>query len=97
MIYYTIYMKQLRNSTGYIDIGLQDDQLLKDFEQYLDIGVRSHRRYKLADTAGTPTGGGYFSVDMAEVTAITAMYRDPPVGGQTRGRGQTTEFSEGKR
>ena len=57
MIYYTIYLKRLNNGTGYVDIALHDDQLLKDFEQYLDIGVRAHRLYKLADTPGAATAG----------------------------------------
>ena len=75
MIYYTIYVKRLNNGVGYIDVGLEDDRLLKDFEQYLDIGVRPHRSYKLAHV-GTSDGGGLFTIDMAEVTAITTIYKD---------------------
>jgi hypothetical protein len=86
MIYYTIYLKNLHNGTGYIDIGLQDDQLLKDFQQFLDIGLRPHRHYKVAETPGTATAGGLFTVDMAEVSAITVMYKNHPIGGR---RGNT--------
>ena len=72
MIYYTIYVKNLHNGTGYIDVGLEDDQLLKDFQQYLDIGLKTHRSYRMAN----PTGGqsaGLFAVNLAEVSAITTM------------------------
>ena len=48
MIYYTIFVKGLNNSTGYIDVALSDDQLLKDFMQYLDIGIKPHRTYILS-------------------------------------------------
>lgn len=76
MIYFTIYVKRLHNGMGYIDVALEDDQLLKDFEQYLDIGVRPHRSYRLAPTPGTRDGGGLFTIDMAEVTAITTIFKD---------------------
>lgn len=79
MIYYTIYVKRLNNGMGYIDVGLEDDQLLKDFEQYLDIGVRPHRSYRLAH-AGTSDGGGLFTIDMSEITAITTIYKDKATG-----------------
>lgn len=85
MIYYTIYVKRLNNGMGYIDVGLEDDQLLKDFEQYLDIGVRPHRSYKLAPTPGTPDGGGLFTIDMAEVTAITTICKDRVTGDKLKG------------
>jgi len=49
MIHYTIYVKTLNNGTGYIDVGLEDDQLLQDYLQFLDIGVRSHRTYAIAN------------------------------------------------
>jgi hypothetical protein len=91
MIYYTIYLKRLNNGTGYVDIALHDDQLLKDFEQYLDIGVRAHRLYKVAETPGTAIAGGFFSVDMAEISAITAMYKSYPAGGRLRGN---TDFKK---
>ena len=91
MIYYTIYLKHLQNGTGYVDIGLHDDQLLKDFQQYLDIGVRPHRLYKVADTPGTATSGGHFTVDMAEISAITVMYKSQPAGGRPRGN---TDFKK---
>ena len=76
MIYYTIYVKRLNNGMGYIDVALEDDQLLKDFEQYLDIGVRPHRSYRLAPMPGTTDGNGLFTIDVAEVTAITTIFKD---------------------
>src|SRR6185503_10736761 len=91
MIYYTIYLKRLNNGTGYVDIALHDDQLLKDFEQYLHIGVRAHRLYKVADTPGAANAGGFFTVDMAEISAITAMYKNYPAGGRSRGN---TDFKK---
>ena len=51
MIYYTIYLKQLNSDTGYIDLGLEDDQLFKDFLTFLDIGMKSHRTYPLSNPA----------------------------------------------
>jgi hypothetical protein len=83
MIYYTIYVKRLNNGVGYIDVGLEDDQLLKDYQQYLDIGVRPHKSYKLAH-AGTSDGGGLFTIDMAEVTAITTIFKDKTPGEKAR-------------
>ncbi len=71
MIYYTIYIKNLHNGTGYIDVALEDDQLLKDFAQYLDIGVRPHRAYQLTTPAGSGEAPGQFSLNIAEVLAIT--------------------------
>ena len=71
MLYYTIYVKSLHNSTGYIDVALEDDQLMKDFVQYLDIGVRSHRTYGLTSPAGTRGDAGQFAINVADVLAIT--------------------------
>jgi len=76
MIYYTIYLKQLNNDTGYIDVGLEDDQLFKDFLTFLDIGMKSHRTYRLANPA-TPEGqAGLFAIDLSSIAAITTA---PPV------------------
>ena len=83
MIYYTIYLKQLNNDTGYIDVGLQDDQLFKDFLTYLDIGMKSHSTYSLANPA-TPEGqAGQFAIDLATIAAITTA---PPVSHRPPGR-----------
>lgn len=76
MIYYTIFVKGLNNSTGYIDVALADDQLLKDFMQYLDVGIKPHRVYTV--TAPPKAGGktapsGVFAVNLSDVTAMTAM------------------------
>lgn len=71
MLYYTIYMKNLHNGTGYIDVALEDDQLLKDFAQYLDIGVRPHKSYPMTTPAGSGGSAGQFALNIAEVVAIT--------------------------
>ena len=71
MVYYTIYLKQLSNDTGYIDIGLGDDQLMKDFMTYLDVGIKSHRMYRLASPAQPEGDGGMFVIDLSSVAAIT--------------------------
>jgi len=70
MLYYTLYMKSLSNGTGYIDIALPDDQLLKDYLQFLDLGVRTQRVYSVSDAKhpGGSTGG--FTVDLAQIAAI---------------------------
>lgn len=72
MFYYTIYMKNLNNGTGYIDIALKDDQLVKDFVQYLDVGLKSHRAYTVVDPgSGGTVAAGIFSVNLADVAAMT--------------------------
>lgn len=77
MIYYTVFVKGLNNSTGYIDVALADDQLLKDFLQYLDVGIKPHRSY--AVTAPPKAQGkliattGVFVINLSDVTAITAL------------------------
>ena len=71
MFYYTIYVKNVHNGSGYIDVPLADDQLLKDFVIYLDIGVRPHRIYPLANPPGAPPSAAHFVVNMADVVAVT--------------------------
>ena len=71
MVYFTIYLKDLHNSTGYIDIGLEDDQLLKDFLAYLDIGMKSHKTYPIANPAITRGQAGLFAINLADIAAIT--------------------------
>ncbi len=73
MVYYTIYIKHLHNSTGYIDVGLEDDQLLKDYLQFLDIGIKAHRTYVIHNPAGQQGQKGVFSINLNEITAITMM------------------------
>jgi hypothetical protein len=72
MVYYTIFVKNLHNSTGYIDISLEDDQLMKDFQHFLDVNVRPHKAYKLASPAGIE-GGGSFAINLSDVIAITTL------------------------
>ena len=76
MIYYTIYLKQINNDTGYIDVGLEDDQLFKDFITYLDIGLKSHKVYHLSSPAAPEGQAGLFAIDFATIAAITTA---PPV------------------
>ena len=77
MIYYTIFVKGLNNSTGYIDVALNDDQLLKDFMQYLDIGIRPNRTYIVTappKAQGKPmSSNGIFAINLSDVTAMTAL------------------------
>ena len=71
MVYYTIYIKNLYNTTGYIDVCLTDDQLIKDYQQFLDIGLKAHRLYNIA-TAGVTRGStGSFAINLSEIAAIT--------------------------
>ena len=72
MLYYTIYVKNLNNSTGYIDVSLADDQLMKDFQTFLDVNIRPHKSYKLATPAGTD-GEGAFAINLSEVIGITVV------------------------
>ena len=77
MIYYTIYVKGLHNGSGYIDVALDSDQLLKDFLQYLDIGIKPHRTYlitaapKAEHKAASATG--VFAINLSDITAITTL------------------------
>ena len=77
MISYTIFVKGLNNSTGYIDVALENDQLLKDFMQYLDVGIKPHRIYTVTappKAAGKPVAAtGVFAVNLSDITAMTAM------------------------
>lgn len=80
MLYYTIYVKNLNNSSGYIDVALPDDQLLKDFVQLLDVNVKPVRTYPMAspgDVRGKPvTDAGKFVINLSEVTAISVTTPD---------------------
>ncbi len=71
MIYYTIYVKGLHNQTGYIDVALEDEQLMKDFQIYLDIGIKPHKGYKMANVVGSRGKSGHFAIDMSNIAAIT--------------------------
>ena len=72
MVYFTVYLKNLNNSTGYVDTALADDQLMRDYLQYLDIGVKAHRAYAVVDGAANDVPVGVFAVNLADVAAITA-------------------------
>ena len=71
MLYYTIYIKNLHNGTGYMDVALEDDQLLKDFSQFLDIGVRPHRAYAMTNPGAPDGSNGHLVINISEVLAIT--------------------------
>ena len=46
---------------------------MKDYLQFLDIGIKSHRTYPLANPAGAQGRKGVFSINLKEITAITLM------------------------
>ena len=71
MLYYTIYVKGLNNQTGYIDVALEDETLLKDYMIFLDIGLKAHKPYQIADVAGSRGKSGQFTIDLSCIAAIT--------------------------
>jgi hypothetical protein len=71
MLYYTIYVKGLNNQTGYIDVALEDDQLIKDYLIFLDIGLKAHKPYPIASVTGGQGKPGQFIIDLAVIAAIT--------------------------
>jgi len=73
MLYYTIYIKSLNTATGYIDVALEDDQLLKDFLQFLDLGLRAHHTYRLVNPKGSSEPAGLFAINLADVASITTI------------------------
>lgn len=77
MIYYTIYMKGLSNGSGYIDVALADDQLFKDYLQYLDVNIKPVRHYIVTmppKAHGKPVANtGLFSINLSEVSAMTTV------------------------
>ena len=77
MIYYTIFVKGMNNGTGYIDVALADEQLLNDFIQYLDIGIKAHRTYQVTELAKAPgkpaATTGVFAINLSDVTAISTL------------------------
>ena len=77
MIYYAIYLKGLHNTTGYIDVALESDELMKDFLAFLDMGLKAHRTYTIADP-GKPAvkagnKAGKFAVNLSDIMAITVV------------------------
>ena len=72
MVYFTVYLKNLNNGSGYVDTALADDQLMRDYLQYLDIGVKAHKAYAVVDGANNDAPVGVFAVNLADVAAITA-------------------------
>lgn len=80
MIYYSIYVKNLHNGTGYIDVALTDDQLLKDFKQFLDCNIKPDRAYTVTAPPGANgkpvESTGTFVINLSEVSAIAIMKPD---------------------
>ena len=76
MIYYTIYLKNLFNGTGYIDVALENDLLLKDYVQFLDIGMKPRRTYNIANPPSVRGKPGEFVINLSEIAAITTT--NPP-------------------
>jgi hypothetical protein len=74
MLYYTIYVKGLNNQTGYIDVALEDDQMLKDYQIFLDIGLKAHKAYQIASVTGDRSKSGQFTIDLAVIAAITVNF-----------------------
>jgi hypothetical protein len=71
MVYYTIYLKNLHNSTGYVDICLESDELLKDYLQYLDIRVKTHKSYRIINFGDSRPEQGRFAINLDDIAAIT--------------------------
>ena len=73
-VYYTIYLKGLANGSGYLDVALADEQLFKDYLQYLDVGIKPVRKYvvTMPPTArGKPVAStGLFAINLSEVAAM---------------------------
>lgn len=80
MLYYTIYVRNLNNGTGYIDVALADEQLLRDFVQTLDVNVKPVRTYPMAtpsDERGKPVAeAGKFVINLSDVTAVSVTTPD---------------------
>jgi hypothetical protein len=74
MLYYTIYMKGLQNGSGYIDVALESDDLLKDYTAYLDMGMKNQKTYNLVDPGKTGKRPGRFAVSLSDIIAITIAY-----------------------
>ena len=70
MIYYTIYLKHLHNGSGYIDVALENEDLLKDYLQFLDIGMKAHRTYSVCNPPSVRGKPGAFVINLADVSAI---------------------------
>ena len=78
MIYFTIYLKGLHTSTGYVDVALENDDLLKDYQNYLDMGIKTHKSYPIADPgkrgAMIEAKASRFIVNLTEIMAITIIH-----------------------
>ena len=81
MIYFTIYLKGLHTSTGYVDVALENDDLLKDYQNYLDMGIKTHKSYPIADPgkrgAMIEAKASRFVVNLTEIMAITVIHPAP--------------------
>jgi hypothetical protein len=70
-------LKGLANGSGYIDVALTDDQLFKDYLQYLDINIKSVRSYVVAmapKAHGKPVANtGMLTINLSDIAAITTV------------------------
>jgi hypothetical protein len=91
MIYYAIYLKGLHNSTGYLDVALESDELMKDYQNYLDMGIKTHKSYPIADPgkrgAMIEAKSSRFVVNLSEIMAISVVYPAPAEPPLQRGSG----------
>ena len=77
MVYFTVYLKNLNNGSGYVDTALADDQLMRDYLQFLDIGMKAHKAYAVVDPNNQEAPVGVFAVNLADVAALTATAPPP--------------------
>jgi hypothetical protein len=71
MVFHTIYLKDLKNDAGYMDVVLENDQLFRNFMQFLEVRIVPVRANRLADPANPGAHAGKFAINFADVSAMT--------------------------
>ncbi len=71
MVFYTIYLQELKSDAGYMDVVLENDQLFRDYLQFLEVRVVPVRAYRLADPANPSASAGELAINFAEISAMT--------------------------
>lgn len=66
-MYYRIYLRNFHGRDGYLEVGLQNDEIVRDFEVYLRGETYTVRRYPLKE------GEGSLCIDFHEVLAIRSI------------------------
>jgi hypothetical protein len=66
-MFYRIYLRHFHGRDGYLEVGLNDSQIVADYESYLRGEQFSVRSYSLKENGGTLT------VDFHEVLAIRSV------------------------